>query len=540
MYAYAGGPAFPTATYWRQPNYWADLVFVPGTTSSPGGVGDGGAGLFPDSSGPTTSASPDRSAVEVGERFQTSTAGQVTALRYFKAPGSPPGTKSGHLWDPNGTLLAAVDFTNESDSGWQEATLDQPVQLTAGVMYVVSYFAPNGGYSATQDYFANGPVLSSPLSAPAIGNGVYRYATTPSFPTQTYWRTPNYWADLVFKPSSPGAGGAGSSPPPVTLPPVTLPPVTLPPVTLPPVTLPPVTLPPITLPPAQGSGITNCAPNPHACGYPDATNTGVPAGTALQAVPETLTSGPGWHWESGGWLQVDAPNAVIDGLDVHGTVDVCEECSGTVIQNSRVTADGSFGIIVRYSYKFGYGATGITIADTEVRGGSQGNGAAITAQNGLPVTITRVNVHNTGTAIQLDRGSITDSYLWDLHVVPNGTHVNGITSNAGSGGVGLTIRHNTVFNALSQTDAIGLFQDFGVQSNVTIDDNLVAGGGYTIYGGAGDRGSTANISITNNRISRLYFPLGGYWGWITHFTPTDPGNVLSGNVWDDTGAPVGA
>ena len=153
----------------------------------------------------------------------------------------------------------------------------------------------------------------------------------------------------------------------------------------------------------------------------------------MQAVPETLTSGPGWHWDPGGWFQVDGPNVVIDGLDIHGAVDVCEECSGTVIQNSRVTADGSFGIIVRYSYKFGYGATGVTITDTEVRGGPQGNGAAITAQNGLPVTITRVNVHNTGTAIQLDRGSITDSYLWDLHVVPNGTHVNGITSNAGSG-----------------------------------------------------------------------------------------------------------
>ena len=30
---------------------------------------------------------------------------------------------------------------------------------------------------------------------------------------------------------------------------------------------------------------TNCAAKPSSCGYPDATNTGVPAGTTLKSVP---------------------------------------------------------------------------------------------------------------------------------------------------------------------------------------------------------------------------------------------------------------
>ena len=117
--------------------------------------------------------------------------------------------KSGHLWDANGTLLASVNFATESDSGWQEATLGQPVQLATDTIYVASYFAPQGGYAATRDYFTGGPTVSGPLTAPADGNGVYTYAGGPAFPTTTYWRQPNYWADLVFVPgttSSPGGG----------------------------------------------------------------------------------------------------------------------------------------------------------------------------------------------------------------------------------------------------------------------------------------------------------------------------------------------
>jgi hypothetical protein len=292
-------------------------------------------------------------------------------------------------------------------------------------------------------------------------------------------------------------------------------------------------------PPARGlgSGVV-CITTPHACEFPDATNTGVPPGVVLTRVPEDVTSGPGWEWRSGGWLQVTGAGALINGLDVHGSIDVCADCYGTSIRDSRVTADGSFGIIIRYSPDEGAGATGVTITDTEVQGGPHGNGAAITAQNGLAVTIKRVNLHNTSTGIQLDRGSITDSYIWGLHTVPDGTHVNGTTSNGGQGTPGLVIHHNTILNPLAQTDAVSLFQDFGTQADVLIDNNLLAGGGYCVYGGQGDKGRSSNIRITNNRISRIYYPNGGYYGWLAHFNAGDHGNVLKGNIWDDTGAPI--
>ena len=74
-----------------------------------------------------------------------------------------------------------------------------------------------------------------------------------------------------------------------------------------------------------------------------------------------------------------------------------------------------------------------------------------------------------------------------------------------------------------------------------IDRNLLAGGGYTIYGGANPGGApTSRISITGNRISRMYFPKGGYYGPLAAWDGSGSGNVWQGNVWDDTGLPIEA
>ncbi len=105
--------------------------------------------LFPSTAGSTITLSADTGSVEVGVRFQTSVAGTVTALRYYKPANSPVGTKSGHLWSASGALLASVTFNGETASGWQTANLAQPVALATNTTYTVSYFAPKGGYAAT-------------------------------------------------------------------------------------------------------------------------------------------------------------------------------------------------------------------------------------------------------------------------------------------------------------------------------------------------------------------------------------------------------
>ena len=96
-----------------------------------------------------------------------------------------------------------------------------------------------------------------------------------------------------------------------------------------------------------------------------------------------------------------------------------------------------------------------------------------------------------------------------------------------------TSTRNTILNQFGQTDAISLFQDFDVEANRLITENLVAGGGYTIYGGDNQRfGKTSNIKITNNRFSNVFFPNGGSYGPIAAFDSTGTGNLASGNFWD--------
>jgi len=93
----------------------------------------------------------------------------------------------------------------------------------------------------------------------------------------------------------------------------------------------------------------------------------------------------------------------------------------------------------------------------------------------------------------------------------------------------LTIRGNTILNRFDQTDAIGLFQDFGVEANRLITGNLLAGGGYTIYGGANERfGKTYNIVVTNNRFSTIYFPKARSFGPVAYFDKAGSAQATSG------------
>ncbi len=141
----------------------------------------------------------DASSVELGVKFKSDVSGSITGIRFYKGP-SNTGTHVGNLWSATGTKLASVTFTGESASGWQQATFATPVAITAGTVYVASYFAPVGHYSANGSYFT-AAVDNAPLHAlkdgTSGGNGVYAYAGASTFPTNTY-NSANYWVDVVF------------------------------------------------------------------------------------------------------------------------------------------------------------------------------------------------------------------------------------------------------------------------------------------------------------------------------------------------------
>ncbi|QMU74090.1 DUF4082 domain-containing protein [Streptacidiphilus sp. P02-A3a] len=160
--------------------------------------------------------SGDANSVELGTRFESAVAGQVTGVTFYKGTGNT-GTHTGSLWSGSGALLASGTFTKETASGWQTLTFATPVAITANTPYVVSYHAPDGNYAYSGGFFA-GPVQQYPLTGTADGsgtaNGVYAYGTTSSFPTGTSGSA-NYWVGPVFTATTAsGSSPAGAQPSP--------------------------------------------------------------------------------------------------------------------------------------------------------------------------------------------------------------------------------------------------------------------------------------------------------------------------------------
>jgi hypothetical protein len=168
-----------------------------GTGSAPSGAVTPQPTIF-DFAAPTTIDAGDASGVTLGLKFTSDTAGSVTGIRFYKAPGNS-GAHVGALWSASGTLLASASFTGETASGWQYVAFAQPVAITAGTTYVASYFAPNGHYSVNSNAFS-AAIDNAPLHAVAnstSANGVFSYGSGLAFPNGSY-NASNYWVDVTF------------------------------------------------------------------------------------------------------------------------------------------------------------------------------------------------------------------------------------------------------------------------------------------------------------------------------------------------------
>jgi fibronectin type 3 domain-containing protein/regulation of enolase protein 1 (concanavalin A-like superfamily) len=156
--------------------------------------------------------------VELGLKFQSTVAGYVTGVRFYKGS-SNTGAHTGELWSSTGQLLATAIFSNETMAGWQTVTFSSPVAILANTTYIVSYHTTAPYLSYTPGAFASSGVTSGTLQALAAGvngpNAVYHYDVTPgtsSFPNQANGQSPNYWVDVVFSTGAPVAPVAPSAP----------------------------------------------------------------------------------------------------------------------------------------------------------------------------------------------------------------------------------------------------------------------------------------------------------------------------------------
>jgi hypothetical protein len=280
----------------------------------------------------------------------------------------------------------------------------------------------------------------------------------------------------------------------------------------------------------------NCQALPSACGYPDATNSGVPAGKTLLAVPAQVAKGPGWAYSAAtNEVDVTGAGAVLAGLSFTCYVNV--EANNVTLDDDSITAANYWGVALRHT-------TGVTVENSTISGqnattGEVGSAIDDVYGDSTGMTIKNNNISAFKTAIQISTGLISGNYIHNPGFV-TGDHTNGILD------IGttqpLTITGNTILDSLNQTDAISLDATLTGQviANKTITGNLIAGGGYPIYGGT-DRGATiSNMTISGNRFGQGFYTLSGLYGPVAYYTTSGTANTWTANTYDTTGATIPA
>jgi hypothetical protein len=246
--------------------------------------------------------------------------------------------------------------------------------------------------------------------------------------------------------------------------------------------------------------------------WPDANNTGVPAGTSL-----TPTSG---------LIDSVSNGEIIEALDVNpGTIRIRHD--NVTVRKCKITADASFfGPI-----DFDGAHTGTIVEDCEFDGADTiGSGAG-----GSGVTYRRCKIHRMENGWNVSGGATyRDNYLFDF--IPynpvDDPHIDGWQFNEGASNV--TIEHNVMDCTGTQTSAGLTFYDIAgtAHSNVLVNNNKIlldAAGGYTIRNPGMDC-SGNNVVFTNNRLTSGGF--GYHAGNVANLT------TWSGNVDDVTDDPV--
>ena len=143
--------------------------------------------------------------VELGLQFQSSVAGSITGLNFYKGPNNT-GVHVGNLWDATGKInLGTVTFTGETAYGWQTANFAAPIAIAANTTYIISYHSTTD-YAQTQNFFpTKTPLTAGPLSATA-SNGVYQYGPggfsntgAATFQPTAFDALSNFFVDPIFQ-----------------------------------------------------------------------------------------------------------------------------------------------------------------------------------------------------------------------------------------------------------------------------------------------------------------------------------------------------
>lgn len=281
------------------------------------------------------------------------------------------------------------------------------------------------------------------------------------------------------------------------------------------------------------------------------TSTTSPSSSSVSDFPNAANTGPvasdcpNGYTTASGDLKVSKDNTVIKCVRLSGSYDV--SANNVTIEDSIITSTNWWGVLLRTGTNMkllhdtisgvpGKGPDGAQFAD----GG--GEDYAIDSFSSGTLEVGYNNLSEFGDVIQLGQGNVHDNYIHDVQAFKYATgsgsawdHTDAFIS-TGANNQPLVIEHNSFLNqtplSKGASASVGLFADFGPVKNVTVDNNLLAGGAYSLYPGGGP--TSSNIVITNNKFSMMFDASGGAYGPVAgSYWHTGSGNRWSGNVWYD-------
>lgn len=420
----------------------------------------------------------------VAFRFKASHAGLAGAIWIYLARPTRASTVRAALYSSDSghphTRLTSGVVRHFKDRRWVRIALGA-ARLHSGATYWLALMGSSGRLAyRIGDSGACGDRIAS------IGGKGALPRRWPTTATRSGCRPAVY---LNALPAESGAPGASPPPPPISPPPSTTTTTT-------------------TTTPANPGTQKNCINVPSACGYPDQTNSGVPAGTPLTART--------------GNIVVSTPGATISGISLTGG-DIEVTANNVTIKNVSVTNGGQDSSDIHIDS----GVTGTTIQDSTLSGTGSGIAYAVSNGGGSPNTGTGLYMTNCAECWN-GNGTLQDSYaLVSANI--SGAHYEAVYVPGGTT-TPTVLEHDTLLNPHDQT--AGIFGDdhaWGPMHNVTIDSNLIADGGDNgaIVTGCNGDGNTGMV-VTNNRLSYTYAAS------MSVGSSNVPATTWKNNVRDDT------
>ena len=227
-------------------------------------------------------------------------------------------------------------------------------------------------------------------------------------------------------------------------------------------------------------------------------------------------------------MNVSQSNVTIDAKKITGNLTV----SGTGVTISRSSITGTIGVASGGS---------LNLTDSFIDAGDQPN----TGLGEGNFSALRVHIIGGNRSINCDSNcTVRDSYVHGQYSDETGVaHESGIRM-----GSGATIVHNTIACDAPTIGGAGCsagltgYGDFGPVTNNLIQNNWfkeTRSGGTCAYGGSSGgkpySDDAHDVRFIDNVFERGESGNCGIWFAITDFDVNAPGNVFTGNVWDDGG-----